>query len=45
MIQQTHDSVSSTDLEGNILTWNQGSERIFGYSAQEILGKIFHYFI
>ena len=39
MIEQTHDSVISTDLEGNILTWNYGSELIFGYKAEEAIGK------
>lgn len=27
------------DTEGHITTWNQGAERITGYSDQEILGK------
>ena len=39
MIEQTHDSVISTDLEGNIVTWNYGSELIFGYEADEVMGK------
>jgi len=39
MIEQTHDSVISTDLEGNIITWNYGSEFIYGYKAEEAIGK------
>ncbi len=39
MIEQTHDSVISTDLEGNILSWNHGAERLLGYSALEAIGK------
>jgi PAS domain S-box-containing protein len=27
------------DLEGNIRLWNQGAERMFGYSAGEALGQ------
>ena len=32
-------SIVSTDLEQNILFWNRGAERIFGYSAEEIVGR------
>ncbi|WP_229860028.1 PAS domain S-box protein [Candidatus Sulfurimonas baltica] len=39
MIKQTHDSMISTDLEGNILTWNHGSELLFGYKEEEAIGK------
>jgi two-component system cell cycle sensor histidine kinase/response regulator CckA len=27
------------DPEGRVMTWNKGFERIFGYQAQEVLGK------
>jgi PAS domain S-box-containing protein len=27
------------DLRGNIIYWNKGAERLFGYSEKEILGK------
>lgn len=29
------------DLEGRIITWNQGAQRLFGYSSLEILGESF----
>jgi PAS domain S-box-containing protein len=32
-------SIVSTDLKGNILFWNKGAENIFGYSAEEIVGR------
>jgi PAS domain S-box-containing protein len=32
-------SIISTDLKGNILFWNKGAENIFGYRADEIVGK------
>jgi PAS domain S-box-containing protein len=32
------------DLDGNIVTWNEGAERIKGYSAYEIIGKHFSTF-
>jgi PAS domain S-box-containing protein len=39
VLAQTHDSVISTDLDGYITSWNQGAERVFGYSAQETIGQ------
>lgn len=32
------------DTHGRITTWNAGAERIFGYRAQEIIGRRFHRF-
>jgi PAS domain S-box-containing protein len=39
IIDQIHDSVVSTDLDGNVTSWNRGAQRIFGYTAKEALGK------
>jgi len=39
VIEQTHDSVITTDLEGNIVTWNLGAQNLLGYSASEMIGK------
>jgi PAS domain S-box-containing protein len=39
IIDQIHDSVVSTDLEGNIASWNRGAEHLFGYSAKEAIGS------
>ncbi|HEY6397920.1 MAG TPA: PAS domain S-box protein, partial [Solirubrobacteraceae bacterium] len=39
IVDSTADSVVSADLSGVITTWNQGAERLFGYSAKEALGK------
>ncbi|MFH0822366.1 MAG: HD domain-containing phosphohydrolase [Pseudomonadota bacterium] len=35
----TQVSVVMTDLEQNVLFWSKGAERIFGYSAEEMLGN------
>lgn len=39
IIEQIHDSVISSDLDGYITSWNKGSELLLGYTEEEILGK------
>jgi PAS domain S-box-containing protein len=39
ILDQMHDSVIWTDLEGRITGWNKGSQRLFGYSAEEVMGN------
>lgn len=39
IIDQIHDSVVTTDLDGYIASWNMGAERIFGFSENEAIGK------
>lgn len=35
----TEYSIIAEDLDGNILAWNEGARRIYGYSADEMVGK------
>ncbi|HYC28622.1 MAG TPA: PAS domain S-box protein, partial [Chitinophagaceae bacterium] len=45
MIDEVKDyAILRLDLDGNILDWNQGAERIKGYSSNEIIGKNFRIF-
>lgn len=39
IIDQIHDAVVSTDLDGYITSWNKGAERLYGFAASEILGR------
>lgn len=39
VLEHSDDAIYSTDLEGNILSWNLGAEKIFGYSFKDIVGK------
>jgi len=39
IVEQTHDSIISTDLEGFITSWNRGAELLLGYKEEEVLGK------
>lgn len=34
------DSIIIVDREGRIIFWNKGSEKLFGYAEQEILGQL-----
>ncbi|QOP40496.1 EAL domain-containing protein [Sulfurimonas marina] len=39
ILENIHDSVISVDNCGNIVTWNNGSQRLFGYEAAEVIGR------
>ncbi len=39
ILQNSSDSIITTDLEGKIISWNKGATEIFGYSANEALGE------
>lgn len=37
VIQDSNDAITFQDLDGNILAWNRGAEKIYGYSEAEAL--------
>jgi PAS domain S-box-containing protein len=39
IVESSADAIISKNLEGIILTWNDGAERIFGYKAHEAVGR------
>lgn len=39
IIESSDDAILSKDLNGVILSWNRGAERLFGFAAEEAVGK------
>ncbi|MGA2974827.1 MAG: PAS domain S-box protein [Spirochaetia bacterium] len=39
LVESSDDAIVEIALDGSIASWNKGAERIYGYSADEIIGK------
>ena len=39
IVESSDDVIVSKNLDGIILSWNRGAERVFGYSAEEAIGQ------
>ena len=39
IVESSQDAIISESLDGVILTWNAGAERIYGYAAEEVVGQ------
>lgn len=39
IVEHSDDAIVTKDLNGIITSWNKGAQRLFGYSAEEVLGE------
>lgn len=39
VVESSNEAIITKSIDGHILSWNKGAEQIYGYSAQEVLGK------
>jgi len=39
IVESTDDAIVGKDLQGTIISWNHGAESMYGYTAEEVVGK------
>jgi len=39
LVESSGDAIIGTTLDGTIVSWNAGAERLYGYAAEEVLGQ------
>src|SRR5581483_10477655 len=39
VVANSNDAIVVCDLDGKIVSWNAGAERVYGFGAEEVIGK------
>ena len=39
LVESSDDAIVAKDLDSRVMSWNPAAERIFGYSAEEMIGR------
>jgi diguanylate cyclase (GGDEF)-like protein/PAS domain S-box-containing protein len=39
LVESSYDAIVGKSIEGTIVSWNSGAEQMYGYTAEEVIGK------
>ena len=45
IVESSEDAILSESLDGTILSWNRAAEKMYGYSAAEVVGKLISFLV